>query len=162
MSPASRPRRFLSIRHCKSKFSLKLDNLSSMHYFLPVNFSSVGEKPTFWNIFKYRILIKLGLFGRKDIWSSWGIYRVFEVAPLIRTAISFTAILVLLLGLPLGQQELLNKTVDPLLLKPHGSIQAQRDEINLERGYIKRRVSFFHGEKDDLEAGQDDSSNANV
>lgn len=87
------------------------------------------------------LFVILGLFGRKDIWSSWGIYPVFEVAPLIRTAISFTAILVLLLGLPLGQQELLNKTVDPLLLKPHGSIQAQRDEINLERGYIKRQIS---------------------
>ena len=121
---------------------------------------------TILSIKTYLFIFQLGLFGRKDIWTSWGVYQVFKSAPLIRTAISFTAIIVLLLGLPLGQQELLNKTIDPLLLKPHASIQAQRDEINLERSYIKRRVSYFHGNQGnqsaDLEMQSQDETAENV
>ena len=64
-----------------------------------------------------------------------------EVTPMLRTFVSFCAIFILLIAVPIGQQGLLEKATEAIIVvKPKSGINAELRRNAIEREYIKRRV----------------------
>ena len=67
---------------------------------------------------------------------------VLEVTPMMRTFFSLLAILALLLAVPFGQQMLLDKATEALIMvTPKSSVRSELRRAKVELEGVRRRVS---------------------
>ena len=108
-------------------------------FFVLVGLPDYVKLNLIWNCFK------LALLGAFDVTSSWTLLLpqlVTEVTPMLRTFVSFCAIFMLLIGVPFGQQGLLEQATQAIIVvKPKSGIRADLRRITIERDHIRRRVS---------------------
>jgi len=68
-----------------------------------------------------------------------------EVTPMLRTLLSFIALLELLYGIPFGQQESLNNSTKSIMsIRPKENVKSELRRLKLEQQHIQRRIRYRH------------------
>jgi len=92
------------------------------------------------------VLLKfLGAFSISSTWSFFIAQMVLEVTPMLRTFFSLLAILALLLAVPFGQQMLLDKATEAIIMvTPKSSVRSELRRATVELEGVRRRLTHRH------------------